>query len=476
MKIRILLLAFFSGSILFETFAQWSPAINISPGAVSALFNESMGPCIGVSGDTVHVIWCDRLSTNKGAIYYTLSAGTGLTWSAPVQITNINGNAWNPAIAVNGSNIHVVWREIDTLNNHRSSHYIRSLNGGNTWGTNVVLDTVVADWPAIAVSGNMVYVANDIVTSQSPYNTEIFFLRSSDNGTTWSIHQQLTYAAGRSEDEAIMAQGSHVHMAWNDNRYNNKMQIFYKHSSDFGITWNTDDTLAPPSVYGTMISVDSANIDVPYSGSSSVHYQIHIVQSADTGATWGTNRDLTNDPDTTFYYPYMVRDGSDLHLTYVKAFIGGQYLHSGDGGTTWDTPFTFFPGNIGITAFIAYTGCVLHIIYVNNADHHVYYLRNPTGNKGRHCNTATDIPENKLQDHISVYPNPFSTLTTVQFTAELQNSYLTIYNIFGQVIKTIIVTGDKIILERNNLPNGIYFLRVMQDNKVFLKGKIIITG
>lgn len=473
MRTSLFLAAFFSGFIPVPTFAQWNTPVNISPGAVSAILNESMGSCMGVSGDTIHVVWCDRFSANKGAIYYTHSADTGLTWSTPIPITSTNGNAWNPAVAVNGSNIHVVWREIDTLNNHRSSHYKHSLDGGNTWGTNVILDTVVADWPAVAVSGNIVYVANDIVTSQSPYNTEIFFLRSADNGTTWSPHQQITSATGRSEDEAITAQGSHIHMVWNDNRYN-KMQIFYKHSSDYGITWDADEPLAAPYGYGTMVSSDSAYVDVPYAGAPTGHYQIHLVQSADSGANWGTDRDLTNNMDTTYYYPYLVRDGSDLHLTYIKAFIGGQYLHSGDGGTTWDTPFTFFSGNIGITAFTAYSGCVLHIIYSNNADHHIYYMGNPTGNAG-HCTINTDVAKNKLQDNITVYPNPFNFRTTIQFKTEIKNTDLTIYNIFGQTVKKITVTGDKIILERDNLPTAIYFFRLTKDNKTFTTGKIIIA-
>jgi hypothetical protein len=472
---RVLISVIFSCLIQSAVFGQWSSPVNISPGSVSALLNESMGSCIGVSGDTVHVVWCNRFSTNRGSIYYTMSSDTGLTWSAPIPITNTNGNAWNPAIAVNGSNIHVVWREIDTLNNHRSSHYTHSLNGGITWGPDLVLDTAIANWPAVSVSGNMVYVANDIVTSQSPYNTEIFFLRSTDNGNTWSTHQQLTFATGRSEDEAIMAQGSDVHMAWNDNRYNNKMQIFYKHSSDYGVTWGSDDTISPAYGYGTMVSADSTNIDVPYAGAASAHYQIQIVHSGDNGTTWGTNRDLTNDPDTTFYYPYMVRDGSDLHLTYLKASIGGQYLHSSDGGATWDAPFTFFSGNIGITAFPAYTGCALHIIYVNNADHQVYYMRNPKGNKGRHCVEITGLSEKKLSEVISIYPNPFNASTTILFPEELQNTDLRIYNIWGQAVKTINLNGNKVILDRNNLPAGIYFLQVVTDFNVIFKSKIIIS-
>src|ERR1019366_3173205 len=215
---KIVVLLIFCITIPAITFAQWSNALNLSPNAVSAGLNESMGTCIGVSGDTVHVVWVDRLSSTKGALYYIRSIDSGLTWSNPVNITDTSGNAWNPAIAVNGSSVHVVWREINLANNHRTSMYKHSLDGGNTWGTKVIVDTAVADWPAVAVSGDTVYVVNDIVVAASPYNTEIFFLRSVNNGLTWSSHQQLTFSVGRSEDEAIIAQGSHIHMSWNDNR------------------------------------------------------------------------------------------------------------------------------------------------------------------------------------------------------------------------------------------------------------------
>jgi hypothetical protein len=363
-----------------STFAQWSASVNLSPNSISAGQNESMGSCIGVSGSTVHVVWSDKLSSTKAVIYYIRSLDAGLTWSVPVTISDINGNAWNPAIAVNGPNVHVVWRTI--VNNIRSSNYIRSLDGGNTWGQAIVLDPAVADWPAITVSGNYVYVANDILTSSSPYNTEIFFLRSTDNGTTWSAHQQITFSVGRSEDEAITAQGADVYMSWNDNR-NGPMQIFYKHSADNGVTWGPDVLINSEFSYGTMVCANGTHIDVPSAGAPSGKYQIHLDQSADGGNTWGADLSLTSDPSTSYYYPYMVRDVNDLHMTYVKVGTGGQYIHSADGGATWSVPFSL--GNAGITPFVAYTGCVVHIVWSNAG--HIYYTRNPTGNAG-HCGSC----------------------------------------------------------------------------------------
>ena len=154
--------------------------------------------------------------------------------------------------------------------------------------------------------------------------------------------------------------------------------------------------------------------------------------------------------------------------------MGGQYLHSGDGGTTWDAPFTFFQGSIGITAFPAYTGCVLHIIYANNADHRIYYMRNPTGNAG-HCMTTIGTIGYASSEQVSVYPNPFSTFTTLQISPASRNSELILINMFGQNVRTVNIPGDKMILDRGNLSPGIYFFKLSYNHEAFAKGKIMIV-
>ncbi|MEI6765072.1 MAG: exo-alpha-sialidase [Bacteroidota bacterium] len=453
------------------TFAQWSVPINLSPGAVSAILNESMGSCIGVSNDTLHVIWADRFNSKTGAIYYTRSVDTGLTWSAPVSITSLTGNAYNPAIAVNGKNIHVVWRVIDTITQHRTSWYRHSPDGGNTWGAAIALDTSVADWPAVAVSGNIVYVVNDIVTSQTPYNTEIFFLKSTDNGITWSTHQQLTYATGRSEDEAISARGNKIHMSWNDNR-TGQMQIYYKESSDYGVSWGPDVAIVPPFDYGTMVSVDGANVDVPCAGAASGHYQIYLVQSADSGVSWGPAVNLTNDPANTYYYPFLTRDGADLHLTYVKSGVGGQYLHSANGGISWSLPYNL--GNSQITPFVAYTSCAVHIILPDSG--RIKYFRNPTGNEGSHCN-LTGISSNSETNLVKVYPNPFEGQATIEILGaeNIEQAVLKIYNMLGgEILFSKFGNQRKLIVNSDKLGNGMYIYIVSEKDKVIARGTFIV--
>lgn len=81
---------------------------------------------------------------------------------------------------------------------------------------------------------------------------------------------------------------------------------------------------------------------------------------------------------------------------------------------------------------------------------------------------------------IYISPNPFSTQTTLHSEKVFNNATLTIYNSFGQQVKQItpinIGAGQTIILHRENLPSGIYFLRLTQDNATFATSKLVITS
>lgn len=74
------------------------------------------------------------------------------------------------------------------------------------------------------------------------------------------------------------------------------------------------------------------------------------------------------------------------------------------------------------------------------------------------------------------FPNPFSTQTTLQTDNHLHNATLTVYNCFGQIVRKIKnISGNTATLHRDNLPNGLYFVELTQDNKQIETKKLIIT-
>ncbi len=87
--------------------------------------------------------------------------------------------------------------------------------------------------------------------------------------------------------------------------------------------------------------------------------------------------------------------------------------------------------------------------------------------------SVNEIPFNDL---VSVFPNPFSSSVTLQAENLLKNATLTVYNSVGQQVKQIInISGQEIKLQRGDLPAGLYFIRLVQGNKVIAADKLVIT-
>jgi hypothetical protein len=68
------------------------------------------------------------------------------------------------------------------------------------------------------------------------------------------------------------------------------------------------------------------------------------------------------------------------------------------------------------------------------------------------------------QIHMNIFPNPLSIQTTLHTDNRFINASLTVYNSVGQTVKCVDnLAGQTIIFHRDNLPSGLYFVRLMQD-------------
>jgi hypothetical protein len=91
--------------------------------------------------------------------------------------------------------------------------------------------------------------------------SEIYLKSSSDGGGTWSAPQNITNNAGRSSNPCISIYDDHLYFLWSDNSHsipaNDSSDIFFKWSSDFGLSWsdllnvsdNSSNSLGPRICY-----------------------------------------------------------------------------------------------------------------------------------------------------------------------------------------------------------------------------------
>jgi len=76
---------------------------------------------------------------------------------------------------------------------------------------------------------------------------------------------------------------------------------------------------------------------------------------------------------------------------------------------------------------------------------------------------------------VTIYPNPFTTSVTIMLnnTSQITNCELRIYNILGEDIMNTTITKQLTTLETNILSSGIYFYKVIDNNKTIQSGKLI---
>ncbi|MDP4199677.1 MAG: T9SS type A sorting domain-containing protein [Bacteroidota bacterium] len=365
--VRLILLAAIAAFAPFSAQAQWSADQKLSTTDTNAMLNENMGRCLAVSGDSVYVVWVD---TKTGSVYHKHSYDGGSTWSADMIVAT--GHCAFPSIAASGGSVHIAYR--GAIGTDYYSYYVRSLDGGNTWGAALSLGKFYW-WPSITCEGNHVFVAINDTLANTAYNSEVYFFRSMDNGSTWDSLVRISNAAGRSEDPSIAAAGGCVHMAWNDNR-TGIMQTWYRRSTDAGATWLPDTQLTNSTVfcYFPILCASGSNVDLAYGDRQTGNYEIHFKQSTDFGETWAGSIQLTHAGGTsTEAYPVIARSGDDIHVVWFLFGGGVYYEHSGDGARSWDSEVTL--SSKASNPFVATGNGATHVIWIDHREGYaaVYY-------------------------------------------------------------------------------------------------------
>jgi hypothetical protein len=80
------------------------------------------------------------------------------------------------------------------------------------------------------------------------------------------------------------------------------------------------------------------------------------------------------------------------------------------------------------------------------------------------------------EDEVNVYPHPFSSSTTITTTRDLQDATISLTDYTGKLVKSSKnIYGKQIEIDRKQLPNGIYFLKIKEKGKVVAVKKVVVV-
>lgn len=236
---------------------------------------------------------------------------------------------------------------------------------------------------------------------------------------------------------------------------------YLAYSLDSGTNWATSAVESNNAVNG--IAFHPTSVDTILIGKEG-----KIIRSADKGQTW-------SDVYTTPHYEYiysLVYDEGNSNTIYAAGAVNGtndtlRIFRSLDGGSNWGEWITeAFPNSDKQVISMLMYNMTLFLL-----------TRDHSGNlQGVYkLNTATASVPELTEDHLRIYPNPFSSETTLHTDKPFTNATLTIEDCFGQVVKELKnISGQTVTLSRDNFPGGLYLIRLTEGTKTYTD-KFIIT-
>lgn len=452
------------------SYAQWKPDARLTTDTAISFTSYNNARCIAAGEKSVHVVWYDYRDGNA-EIYYKRSTDEGMNWSTGTRLTNDTSDSKLPSIIVSGLLVHVVWEEYRDGNSE--IYYKRSTDGGTTWGADIRLtnDFALSELPSISVSGLALHVVwNDYRDT----NYEIYYKRSTDGGITWEADMQLTSDPANSVYPAIAVSDSVVHAVWFDDRDGND-EIYYKRSTDGGKNWEADTRLTNSSYLSWVpsVSVSNSDVHVVWTDDRDGNDETYYKRSTDGGITWEQDTRLTNNSANS-WNPSISVAGKFLHLVWWDDRDGNAeiyYKQSTDSGLNWgmDTRLSNAP-DFSNRPSISVSDSVLHVVWRDFRDQNweIYYKRFSSGNMTSVKNPVSELPEGyKLEQN---YPNPFNPSTKISFRISYPGFVsLKVYDVLGKEVATLVneekPSGEfEVEFVAGRLSSGIYFYKLQSGN------------
>jgi len=342
----------------------------------------SYRPKIAVNSTNVYIVWDDDTLGNS-EIFLRSSKNGGATWSLQKNISSSPGDSLMPDLAASGSYVYIVWE--DFIDSNSSIYFKRSKDGGLTWSNAKHIATAPGSggWPSIAANEEQVFVAWSYDLNVIG-NYEIYFSTSNDAGISWTPIKRLSYASGLSYWPKIAIAGSSAFVVWMEElpEYNN--QINFKRSINGGKSWKAPVKLSPSSADSWWPRLAVVDPFVYVVWGNYVNYQSNGVcfkKSSNRGVSWST----TDFFDTKGGEIDIAAKGTDLYVVWDDT--GLVFSKSNDQGDSWIDPVKLSYKVAGMPRIAITESSNIYIVYAEplssnyqgNWDIYLKYTKKPSG-------------------------------------------------------------------------------------------------
>lgn len=328
-------------------------ATSTSPWSAPVALVEDLGRL--AIGNQVHVV-----GHANGQLVHRRSANGGVTWTAPTVIASAAGNfpAMYGGFHAVGDSLYLVTADADMDSSAsaggRQIQFRRSDDNGANWSTPAAMNSVSSPMyrGRVAAYQNFVHFAG--TSGPTSGASSLWYFRSQNSGATWAAtplaNNLGTYGGG----QTLAVDGATVHIGYTDaNGSVGAGPTLYIRSTDNGATWSTpvvigESTAASSRQARVQLSAADGRVfacwqrEPSTSGGTLPADRIGYNTSNDGGLKWGTARVLPEDTgiDRNHHQLWMA-PGGGVHIVWRHGDSGDSvpdpaaYKYSPDYGATW---------------------------------------------------------------------------------------------------------------------------------------------
>ncbi len=475
MKSLLIVLALLSMSSVFAQ--NWSQPINVSNQDNT---KNKLDFCVDNSG-AIHCVWMGG-DPIVYQIYYSRSNDSGLTWSIPLQISDIDvyTRYYPKIIAANSGRLLVTYtctyEGTETIRLKRFDGMVwgleQTISASQINSINLALaidycDRVYSFWQVYenpnGYKFNYVVISDDYISQiQSPFSC------SPGNNLVYSVVADsignLHCSGSRRETSNSVVNACYYRYNISNREWLEPVSMMNQYNAYLD---GSDVTLSreglPIMTWREVLNQNPLNDRSQYSQFD--------------GQSWSNPYTISEDP----WYQTIVVDANNIvHLVQVEKFYSGSTLiknlvyYTSDG---WEGVIITNSTNIATFPELRICNNILYIVYVNSisvsvAD--IFFMKRVLPNTSINDGLNIDPVTIGL---LTAYPNPFRESIEINYNLNIGGPvYLDIFNTRGQLVRTLCkeykTSGTYTVMwngcnEHGKIvSNGIYYCRIQVGNRV----------
>ncbi len=206
--------------VAYSNLVNRSLAHNLSPSPnTNNRNNETSGESYDrqqvSSGTNIYVLWVQGDEDNSD-LYLKISRDGGTTFGNTINLSdNPASLSYHPKIVASGENVYIVWEDDEGNSRNSDIFFMKSSDAGKTFTgkSDLSNDPSGSGTPQLSVLDGNVYVA---WMGTSPDNTDIFLAQSSNDGNSFTVPANLSNDPDISFNPILSVNGTHVNVEWTE--------------------------------------------------------------------------------------------------------------------------------------------------------------------------------------------------------------------------------------------------------------------